>query len=119
MLRTVDNSYHHELSPVINDVACLMARFKCLVIKHGPRVNNKVAHCLAQYALIMVVGHKMFLNPPSFTRVASQGDIERLDTRWCSGEARGTCNDKFGSNLFYNNLFPGGNNPDYVRDHSN
>lgn len=61
MLGTVDHSYHYELSPVINDVACPVVRFKCLI---------KVAHCLDQYALSMTVGHK------PFTRVAYQGDIE-------------------------------------------
>lgn len=51
LLGKLDDTYHHELSLVINDVACLTTRFKSLVFKHIPRASNKVAHCLAQYAL--------------------------------------------------------------------
>lgn len=73
----LDNIYH-ELSPVINDVVCLMSRFKSIEFKHIPHGANKVAHCLAQYALSMTVGHKMFFNPPPFSRIAYQRDIEGL-----------------------------------------
>lgn len=65
MLVVMDHTYHHELSLVIHDVACLMTRFKSLVFKHIPRGNNKAAHCLAQYALGMALGHKMFLKSPT------------------------------------------------------
>ncbi|XP_021863932.1 uncharacterized protein [Spinacia oleracea] len=77
MLGSVDNTYHHELSAVNNDVDCLRTRFSSLVIKHIPRGSKKVVHCLAQYAMSMAVGHKMFMNPPHFTRVAYQDDIDR------------------------------------------
>lgn len=78
LLNNLDDTYHHELSPVINDVACLMSRFKSIEFCHIPRSSNKVAHCLAQYAFCMAVGHKLFLNPPPFTRVAYEGDLEAM-----------------------------------------
>lgn len=81
MLGRLDDTYHHELSPVNNDVAFLTTRFKSLVFKHIPRASNKVAHCLAQYALSMAVGHKMFLNPLPFTKVSYEGDIERMNKK--------------------------------------
>ncbi|XP_056695682.1 uncharacterized protein [Spinacia oleracea] len=78
LLHNLDDTYHHELSPVINDVACLMSRFRSIEFTYIPRSTNKVAHCLAQYSFAMEVGHNMFLNPPPFARVAYEGDLEGL-----------------------------------------
>lgn len=71
LLRNLDDTYHHELSPVLNDVACLMSKFRSIEFTHIPRGSNKVAHCLAQYAFCMAIGHKMFLNPPPFARISN------------------------------------------------
>lgn len=64
LLGSMDDQYHHELAPVLRDVACLMTRFVLFKITHLPRMYNKLAHSMAQYAITMAVGHKMFLNPP-------------------------------------------------------
>ncbi|XP_056695663.1 uncharacterized protein [Spinacia oleracea] len=80
LLKNLDDTYHHDLSPVLNDVACLMSRFRSIEFCHIPRNTNKVAHCFAQYAFCMEVGHKMFLNPPPFARVAYEGNLEGLKT---------------------------------------
>lgn len=62
MLGSTDEKYHHELSIVLKDIACLMTQFSFLVVKHIPRAHNKLAHCMAQYVIGVAVVHKMFLN---------------------------------------------------------
>ncbi|XP_056696218.1 uncharacterized protein [Spinacia oleracea] len=79
MLGSVNGKYHEELKPVLTDVANLMGKFKSLVVKHTPRANNKVAHALAHYALEMAVGHNFFLNPPPFSNIAYQGDLQKME----------------------------------------
>lgn len=69
LLGSMDDQYHHELAPVLKDVACLMTRFSSLKVRHIPRMHNKLAHELAHYAIEMAVGHKMFLNPPPLLRL--------------------------------------------------
>lgn len=75
LLNTVDHTYHHELSPVIKDVVCLMNRFPSLEIKHTSRTNNQVAHNLAEYSTSMAVGYKLFLSPPPFVEQVFQADL--------------------------------------------
>lgn len=78
MLDSAKGKYHEELKPILSDVASLMGRFKSIVVKHCPRGMNKMTHRLAQYALNMAVGHKLFLNPPPFASFAYQGDLQKL-----------------------------------------
>ncbi|XP_056683220.1 uncharacterized protein [Spinacia oleracea] len=79
MLEAVNDAYHDELRPVLVDVAQFMARFHAIVVKHIPKVKNKVAHELASYAIDMAVGHKMFLSPPPFAAIAYEGDLQKLE----------------------------------------
>ncbi|XP_021857168.2 uncharacterized protein [Spinacia oleracea] len=78
MLNTMDNHYHHELSPVLNDVASLMKRFTSLTVHHIPRARNLVSHSLAAYSISMVVGHKVYADVPPFSRIAYHGDLQGL-----------------------------------------
>lgn len=70
MMETIDNHHHHELSPVLNDVASLLTRFTSFTITHIPRAQNMVAHCLAANSLSMAGGHRVFVDVPQFARVA-------------------------------------------------
>ncbi|XP_056692258.1 uncharacterized protein [Spinacia oleracea] len=77
LLTAMEDYYHHELAPVIKDVACLMTRFSSFSITHLPRLFNKLAHCMGQYAISMALGHKVFLNPPPFTDVVYQTQLKQ------------------------------------------
>lgn len=86
-LDSVNGNYHHELTPVLSDVAILISRFKYFVVKHIPRAKNKVAHSLAHYAL-MAVGHKFFLNPA--TPFLKLGLPRRLIAPHCCRDGSGS-----------------------------
>ncbi|XP_021848876.2 uncharacterized protein [Spinacia oleracea] len=77
LLTSMEDYYHHELAPVIKDVACLMTRFSSFSITHLPRLFNKLAHCMGQYAISMALGHKVFLDPPPFTDVVYQTQLKQ------------------------------------------
>ncbi|KNA04166.1 hypothetical protein SOVF_202220 [Spinacia oleracea] len=78
MMKTIDDHHHHELSPVLNDVASLLTRFEKVEITHIPRARNMVAHCLAANSLSMAVGHKVYVEVPQFARGAYLADLQGL-----------------------------------------
>ncbi|XP_056692349.1 uncharacterized protein [Spinacia oleracea] len=59
LLGKVDDQSHHELGPVLREVAQLLGQNWMVNFSHIPRFCNKVAHDLAAHSLVMAVGHKL------------------------------------------------------------
>lgn len=81
MLDTMDQNYHHELSPIINDVVGLMTKFEKVEFMHIPRANNTVAHELAAFGMNMLQRKKVHYVVPEFAKDAFERDLNIICPR--------------------------------------
>ncbi|XP_056693075.1 uncharacterized protein [Spinacia oleracea] len=82
LLGKVQNQVHHELGPVLREVAILLSQNWTVSFKHIPKIYNKVAHSLAAHSWIMAVGHKLHYIIPSCAKDDYESDFEKVNPEY-------------------------------------
>ncbi|XP_056695819.1 uncharacterized protein [Spinacia oleracea] len=82
LLGKIKEQDHHELGPVLREVANLLNQSWVGDLAHIPKFCNKVAHSLAAHSLIMAVGSKLHFIIPSCAKSDYEADFENANPEY-------------------------------------
>ncbi|XP_056699092.1 uncharacterized protein [Spinacia oleracea] len=82
LLGKIKEQDHHELGPVLREVANLLNQSWVGNLTHIPKFCNKVAHSLAAHSLIMAVGSKLHYIIPSCAKSDYEADFENANPEY-------------------------------------
>ncbi|XP_056697560.1 uncharacterized protein [Spinacia oleracea] len=81
LLSNIQDQAHHELGPVLREVAQLLGQNWTVLFSHIPRFCNKVAHDLAAHSMVMAVGHKLHYIIPACAKEHYFKEFESCNQR--------------------------------------
>lgn len=84
MLGKINEQSHHELGPMLREVAQLLRQNWIKSFSHVSEFYNKVVHSLAAHSLIMVVGHKPHYIIPSCAKADYEIHFEHANPEYVS-----------------------------------
>ncbi|XP_056688698.1 uncharacterized protein [Spinacia oleracea] len=82
LLGKIKEQDHHELGPILREVANLLNQSWVGNLTHIPKFCNKVAHSLAAHSLIMAVGSKLHYIIPSCAKSDYEADFENANPEY-------------------------------------
>ncbi|XP_056688018.1 uncharacterized protein [Spinacia oleracea] len=88
LLGKIKEQDHHELGPVLREVAHLLSQNWVVNLTYIPKLCNKVSHSLDAHSLIMAVGSKMHYIIPSCAKADYEADFENANPEYVETMAR-------------------------------